>query len=129
MKTNCKIAVALVAGAAIGGAAIQGLHAQAKPPVYLVQEITVSNLESYLREYVTKARDLTKASGGRSIVIGSGKVTSIEGEPQKARVVIQQWESMEKLQAYLNSPENKELRAIGDKSAKFRIFAVEGAPQ
>jgi hypothetical protein len=47
MKTNCKVAVALVAGAAIGGAAIQGLHAQAKPPIYVVQDITVSNLEAY----------------------------------------------------------------------------------
>jgi uncharacterized protein (DUF1330 family) len=129
MKTNCKMAVALVVGAAAGGAAIQGLHAQARPPVYLVQEITVSNLQVYTQDYVTKARELTKASGGRSIVIGSGKVTSIEGEPEKARVVIQQWESMEKLQAYLDSPENKALRAIGDKSAKFRVFAVEGAPQ
>ncbi len=34
MKTNYKIAIALVAGAAVGGAAVQGLHAQAKPPVY-----------------------------------------------------------------------------------------------
>ena len=35
MQTNYKVAIALVAGAAIG-AAIQGLHAQAKPPAYLV---------------------------------------------------------------------------------------------
>src|SRR5262249_23551129 len=34
MKTNYKIAIALVAGAAIGGTATQGLHAQSKPPVY-----------------------------------------------------------------------------------------------
>jgi uncharacterized protein (DUF1330 family) len=44
-------------------------------------------------------------------------------------VVIQQWESMEKIQAFLNSPEYQALRVIGDKSAKFRIFAVEGVPQ
>ena len=43
MKTNYKLAIALVAGAAIGGAAIQGLHAQAKPPVYVVGEISVTN--------------------------------------------------------------------------------------
>jgi uncharacterized protein (DUF1330 family) len=127
MKANFKVALAIVS-AAVAAVAIQGLHAQANTPVYLVQEISVSSLDAYLKEYVTKARDLTKASGGRSIVIGSGKVTSIEGEPQKSRVVIQQWENMEKLQAYLNSPENKELRKIGDKFAKFRIYAVEGTP-
>ncbi len=129
MKTNYKIAIALVAGAAVGGAAIQGLYAQAKPPVYLIQEITVSNLDAYLKEYVPKARALGAASSSRSLTLGSGKVTSIEGEPQKSRVVIRQWESMEKLQAWLNSAENKELRKIGDKYAKFRIFAVEGVPQ
>ncbi len=129
MKSNYKVAIALVAGAAIGGAAIQGLHAQAKPPVYVVQEITVSNLDPYLKEYVPKARALGDASGSRSLTLGSGRVTSIAGEPQKSRVVIRQWESMEKIQAWLNSAEYKELQKIGDKYAKFRIFAVEGLPQ
>ena len=32
MKSNYKVAIALVAGAAIGAAAIQGLHAQSFPP-------------------------------------------------------------------------------------------------
>ena len=43
MQTNYKVAIALVAGAAIGGAAIQGLHAQAKPPAYLVIPILKIN--------------------------------------------------------------------------------------
>ena len=128
MKTNFKVSIAMAAGAAIGGVAIQGLHAQAKPPVYLVQEITVSDLDAYVKDFVPKARALGDASS-RGLTIGSGKVTSIEGEPQKARVVIRQWESMEKIQAWLNSPEYKELRKVGDKSAKFRIYAVEGVAQ
>jgi len=129
MKTNYKVAIALVAGAAIGGAAIQGLHAQAKLPVYVVQEIDVSNLESYVREFIPKVRVLVNTFGGRSLTIGGGKVTSIEGESPKSRVVILRWESMEKFQAWYNSAEYKELRKIADKSAKFRIFAVEGVPQ
>ncbi len=43
MKTNYKLAVALVAGVAIGGAAIQGLHAQAKPPAYVIIPILKIN--------------------------------------------------------------------------------------
>jgi hypothetical protein len=43
MKTNYRIAIALVAGAAIGGAAIQELHAQAKPPAYLIIPILKIN--------------------------------------------------------------------------------------
>src|ERR1700719_4155473 len=63
VKTNYKVAIALVAGAAIGGAAIQGLHAQAKPPVYVVSEITVTNPEAYGKEYAPKAQASIKAAG------------------------------------------------------------------
>jgi uncharacterized protein (DUF1330 family) len=47
------------------------------------------------------------------------------GEPPK-RIVIQQWESLDQLQKWFNSPEQTELRAIQAKYAKVRAFAVEG---
>jgi uncharacterized protein (DUF1330 family) len=128
MKINHQLALALIASAAIGGAAIQGLHAQSGPPVYIIEEIDVSNLESYLKEYAVKSTALVNKFGGRRLVIGSGKVTPIEGAPPKSRVVVLQWENMEKMQSWLNSPENQELRKIGDKHAKFRIYSVEGLP-
>lgn len=129
MTISYKVALGLIAGAIIGGGAIQTLHAQAKPPIYVIEEIDVSNLDSYLREYAVKSTALVNASGGHRLVIGNGKITPIEGEPPKSRVVILKWESMEKMQAWLNSKENQDLRKIGDKYAKFRIFAVEGLPQ
>jgi heme-degrading monooxygenase HmoA len=39
------------------------------------------------------------------------------------------WDSVEKIQAWYNSAELKELRKSGDKYAKFRSYAVEGIPQ
>jgi uncharacterized protein (DUF1330 family) len=129
MKANQQMGLALFAGLFLGGAAIQGLHAQAHPPVYVVQETDVSDQESYVREYAVKSRSLGRAFGGRILVAGSGKITPIEGDPPKSRVVILQWESLERVQAWANSPEYKALRKIGDKYAKFRIFAVEGLPQ
>ena len=57
------------------------------------------------------------------------EVTPIEGEAPKSRVTITQWDSLEKLQAWRNSPEYKEARKIGDKYAKFRSFVVDGLPQ
>ena len=53
-------------------------------------------------------------------------VVALEGAPAK-RLAIQQWESMEKAKAWQGSKEYKENRKIGDKYAKFRILAVEGA--
>jgi hypothetical protein len=38
MNTKFKFALAVVAGAALGAAAVQGLHAQAKPKAYSVTE-------------------------------------------------------------------------------------------
>jgi hypothetical protein len=63
MKTNYKIAIALIAGAALGGAAVQGLHAQAKPPVYSVTEIDVTNVEAYTKEYAPLAQASIKKVG------------------------------------------------------------------
>ncbi len=132
MKSNYKIAVAMLAGAALGALAVQGLHAQAKPPVYYVAEIDVTNEEGYAKEYVPKAQALIKASGGRLIAVGGaaggGKVTPIEGTPPK-RAVVQVWDSMDKIKAWRDSAEYKENRKIGDKYAKFRSYAVDGLPQ
>ena len=50
----------MVAGAALGGAAIQGLHAQAKPPVYYVAEIDVTNPDAYAKEYAPKMEAAVK---------------------------------------------------------------------
>jgi uncharacterized protein (DUF1330 family) len=134
MKTRYTIVLALLAGTAIGAAAIQGLHAQAKPPVYFVAEITISDPEAYGKEYAPKAQASIKAAGGRLVAIGgtggagAQALKGFDGEPPK-RVAIQVWDSMEKLQAWYDSPEYKEIRKIGDKYAKFRTFAVPGQPQ
>jgi hypothetical protein len=39
MKTRYTVALSMIAGAALCGAAIQGLHAQAKPKAYSVSEL------------------------------------------------------------------------------------------
>jgi uncharacterized protein (DUF1330 family) len=64
-----------------------------------------------------------KGAGGRFLAAGQ-KVTAIEGDPPKTRVVIQVWDRLEKMQAAYNLPEYKEARKIGDKYAKFRDFAA-----
>jgi uncharacterized protein (DUF1330 family) len=118
----------MIAGFGLGAIAVQGLHAQAKPPVYQVVEIDVSNMDAYLKDYAPKAQAAIKAAGGKFLAAG-GKTTTIEGEPPKSRVVIQQWDSLEKAQAYRNSAAFKELLPLREKLAKFRSFVIEGAPQ
>ena len=128
MKTHYSVTLAMLAGFGLGAVAVQGLHAQAKPPVYQVVEIEPSNMDAYLKDYVPKAQTAIKAAGGKFLAAG-GKTTTIEGEPPKSRVVIQQWDSVEKIKAYRDSAAFKELLPLRDKMAKFRSYAVEGVAQ
>jgi uncharacterized protein (DUF1330 family) len=119
------VGLAMIAGTVLGAAAVTGLHAQAKPPVYTVSEINVTNKESFVKDYLPLARASIKKSGGK-VLAGSYTVTSLDGAAPATRVAIQMWDSMEQVQAYRNSVEFKEARKIGDKYATYHSFAVEG---
>src|ERR1700737_2623317 len=128
MRTQYSVALAMFAGFSLGAVAVQGLHAQAKPPVYQVVEIDAADLQTYVKDYVPKAQAAIKAAGGKFLAPG-GKTTTIEGEPPNNRIVIQQWDSVEKIKAYRDSAAFKDLLPLRNKLAKFRSYAVEGVPQ
>jgi uncharacterized protein (DUF1330 family) len=127
MKTRFTIAVSILAGAAIGGAAIQALHAQAKPPVCMIAINQVSDQEGYAKEYVPPAQKSVKDHGGEYVAAGPG--TWVAGNLPDGPVIILRWESMEALQRWLNSPEFQAALKIGEKYAKFNIVAVNGVRQ
>jgi uncharacterized protein (DUF1330 family) len=127
MKSRTSIALAVIAGFGLGAVSIHTLHAQAKPPVFTVAEIDVSNVDAYGKEYAPKAQALIREKGGK-VLVGSNNVITFEGAPAK-RLAVHQWDSLERAKAWHGSKEYKELRKIGDKYAKFRIMAAEGLPQ
>jgi hypothetical protein len=58
VNRQIRVGLAMVAAAALGAAAVQTLHAQAKPPAYNIAEITTKEQDGYNKEYlplVTKA--------------------------------------------------------------------------
>jgi uncharacterized protein (DUF1330 family) len=130
MKTRYTVALALLVGVAIGAVTVEGLHAQVKP-IYLVTEIDVTNPGAYGMEYAPKVQASIKAAGGRILALGGAGgagarfVTQVEGQPPK-RVVIQVWDSLQKMQAWRSSDDYREARKIGDQYAKFRSYAVDG---
>jgi uncharacterized protein (DUF1330 family) len=128
MKTRYTVALSVVAGVVIGAAAVQALHAQATPPAYVVAEIDVTNVDPYDKEYVPPAAKAITDGGGRYIVRG-GETAAYYGEPPKSRIAIMAFESMEKARAAFNSSAYKEAKKVGDKYAKFRVYAVEGLSQ
>ena len=126
MKTKYTVALAMAASFALGALAVQGLHAQAKPPGYVVVEVAVTDKDGYAKEFIPPAAKAIEEGGGKYVVRG-GKTTSFQGTPPASRVVVLQFESMDKAQAWWDSPGRKNSQTIGDKYATFRIFAVEGA--
>jgi uncharacterized protein (DUF1330 family) len=128
MKTRYTVALSILAGVALGAAAVQALHAQAKPIAYVVAEIDVTNPEPYEKEYVPIAAKAITDGGGKYLVRG-GETAAMYGEPPKPRIAVMAFESMEKAQAAFNSSAYQEAKKVGDKYANFRIYAVEGVSQ
>ena len=123
----------MLASAALGGLVVEELHAQAKPPIYFIGEIDVTNPDGYAKEYLPKAREIIKVHGGRLLAAGgaaarsSSQVIAIDGEAPK-RVVVYQYPNMDAVRAWRNDPAYEEVRKVGEKYAKYRTFAVEGVP-
>jgi uncharacterized protein (DUF1330 family) len=129
MGARCKIALALLFCAAIGALANEALHAQARPPAYLIGQVDVSDPKGYAVEYLPRARKIIKAHGGRLVAAAGAaatgsQVVAIDGEAPK-RVVIYEYPSMEALLAWRNDPEYVQVRRVGEKYAKYHTFAVE----
>ena len=128
MRPLLTVALSIFAGVGFGAAAVQALHAQAKPPAYVVAEIDVTNAEPYEREYVPPAAKAIRDAGGKYVVRG-GDTVAIFGEPPKPRIAVMVCESMEKAKAAFDSLAYKDAKKVGDKYAKFRVYAVDGLLQ
>jgi uncharacterized protein (DUF1330 family) len=124
MKTHSAIIVAMLAGAVLGGAAMQSLHAQSKLLAYQVIEVNVKDPDLY-KQYAEKAMPLQLQYSAHFIARG-GKVDTFAGEPPK-RAVIAVYDSIEKVQALRDSPEYKALVPLRDKAADYHSFIIEGS--
>ena len=123
MKTRYTVALSMIAGAALGAAAIQGLHAQAKSKVYFISESEVLD-RAGVDAWNSQVQQAIKAAGG-NLVIGE-KIVAVLGDPPK-RVGVTEFESLNKAEAWINSPERKALAPQRDKVLKFtRQYLVEG---
>lgn len=128
MNKYIMVGLSVLAGVALGGAAIQTLHAQAKPHGYVIAEITIRDQDGYLKEFAPAVVKAQEAMGGKFLVRG-GKTETNLGSPPAARVVVVEFDSLDKAQAWWNSQATKDAFAVGKKYADFRQFAVEGLGQ
>ena len=125
MKSNHRLAIALVAGVAVGGAVIEALHAQATPPVYVVVDITDITDPDGFKAVPAKSGPETLAPFGGKYVIRTEKITALDGTAPKRFVVIA-FDSLEHAKAWKASSSSREVDAIRAKTTKSSQFLVEG---
>ena len=124
MKTNYKVAIALVTGAAIGGAAIQGLHAQAKLKAYSIGEVEVMGAMD--PSYLPTVRKAIEAGHGHALRTVNGRVVTIEGAPPPKNVAIIEWDSLDDAVAFYKSKAWIDLAPQREKAQKtIRRYVVE----
>ena len=126
MKTHVKLGLAMLTGFGLGAGAVHELRAQATPPAYVISEIKVVDENGYANEYLPLVNKALAASGQKRLA-SSTNTLAIAGDPPQPRIELFVFENMEKAQAAYTSPAYLEAKRIGEKYAKFRTFAVEGA--
>jgi uncharacterized protein (DUF1330 family) len=127
MKTRYTIALSMLAGAALGIGALQGLHAQTKPMAYTIVENVISDQPGYMKVAPSLAKS-TEAAGGKFLVRG-GQAIAVHGTPPGSRVIVVQWPSLDKAQAWADSPDTQALFDEAKKYATLRDYQVEGVSQ
>jgi uncharacterized protein (DUF1330 family) len=128
MKARYVIGLSMLAGVALGAIAFQGLNAQAKPPVYLVIDVSdVTNAEGWKANTgrpMSTLDAIMKDFGGRYLA-RTDKITALDGTASK-RLILIAFDNVEKAKGWYNSAEQKKVNEIRMKNTKSRSFIVEG---
>lgn len=91
---------------------------------YVIVDIEVTDAAGY-EEYKKLAPQAVQLYGGRYIARG-GRCETLEGDWQSNRLVILQFESVEKAKAWLNSEEYRPARELRHRYARSKMVVVEG---
>ena len=91
---------------------------------YVIVEIDIVDPRGY-DEYKKLAGATVEKYGGKYIVRG-GKTETLEGDWHPKRIVVLQFESVQRAKDWLNSEEYREPRKMRQRTAKTNMIAVEG---
>ncbi len=127
MKAHYAVALAVATGFGLGAVAVQGLHAQAKPPAYLLAEVQVTDPNTW-KQYIA-ALPGTLAPYKTRTLARANPVALDNSAPPAGSLVIIAFNNMEDVKAFWNSPAYQAIIPLREKSAKTRVYAVEGMPQ
>jgi uncharacterized protein (DUF1330 family) len=93
-------------------------------PAYVIVDIEVTDPAVY-EEYKRLAPAGVAAYGGRYLARG-GRTETLEGDWRPNRLVILEFESVERAQAWLDSPEYAPARRLRHRAARSKMIVIEG---
>ena len=129
MRNQYTVALSLLAGVALGGSAVQGLHAQAKLKAYSIGEIEPIAGATVSPSYIAAARKALADAGGRSMGTLKGKIFHAEGAAPPISVAMTEWDSADAAKAFFQSKAWKDLAPEGEKTARtVRRYVLEVEP-
>lgn len=124
MNAKYKMTLAILAGAALGAAAVQGLHAQAKLKAYSVGELEV--IGAMDPNYFPTVRKAIEAAHGHALGTANGRVVYIEGTPAPKNAAIVEWDSVDDAVAFYKSKAWTDMAPQREKAQKtIRRYVVE----
>ena len=93
-------------------------------PAYLIANVAVKDAEAF-REYAKATPAIIRQYGGKFLVRG-GDLEVCEGEWNPTRLVVVEFESMEKAKQFYDSPEYAALKPLRQNSANTDWVFVDG---
>lgn len=91
---------------------------------FLILDVKVTDPKNY-EGYKQLAAPTVALYGGKYIVRG-GQTETLEGDWVPNRIVVLQFENVERAKAWINSPEYAEARALRHRYAVSKAIVVEG---
>jgi uncharacterized protein (DUF1330 family) len=125
MQTRGAAMLTLLAGMGLGAIVMQGLHAEASPPVYLIFDAEIKDQAAYQPFLQTAVREV-QSQGGRFLVAGATPEMLSGSGSSSNRVSVSQWPNKEAIRQWFNSDVMKPVREAQEKYTTTRLYIVEG---
>jgi uncharacterized protein (DUF1330 family) len=120
----CRVTAGLLISLGANSTVYAQQQIDAKPHAFYIAEFVVTDREG-MKPYSAQVESTFAPFSGRYIVRG-GKISGLEGDGPKGGMVVIEFDSKDKAQAWYDSPAYRKLRPVRQKSAVSRVYIVEG---
>ena len=127
MRRSIVLGLAIFAGMGIGAVSVLSLHAQTKPPAYVIIDIAeMTDPDGFKGVTSSPGASVARAAelGGR-YVVRTETATAVDGTPPTRFVVIA-FDNKDKAQSWADAADVKATNTLRSKTTKSRAFIVDG---